>query len=92
MDARLERASAPTLFYQVEGAGPPVVLIHGVGADGASWDDIAPVLAPRFTVIRLDLRGHGRSGHIDGALALGDAGCLRRWQSRRLRRGCALPD
>ncbi len=72
MDARLERAGAPTLFYQVEGAGAPVVLIHGVGADGSSWDEIAPVLTPRFTVIRLDLRGHGRSGHIDGALALED--------------------
>jgi 3-oxoadipate enol-lactonase len=72
MDARLERAGAPTLFYQVEGAGPNVVLIHGVGADGSSWDDIVPTLAPRFRVIRLDLRGHGRSGHIDGALTLGD--------------------
>ncbi len=72
MDARLERTDAPTLFYQVEGAGPPVVLIHGVGADGSSWDAIAPALAPRFTVIRLDLRGHGRSGHIDGVLVLAD--------------------
>jgi len=72
MDARLERANAPTLFYQVEGAGSNVVLIHGVGADGSSWDDIAPALTPHFTLIRLDLRGHGRSGHIDVALALDD--------------------
>jgi 3-oxoadipate enol-lactonase len=72
MDARLERADAPALFYQVEGVGPPVVLIHGVGADGSSWDAIAPALTPRFTVIRLDLRGHGRSGHIDGPLVLED--------------------
>ena len=50
MDARLERSNAPTLFYQVEGAGPNVVLIHGVGADGSSWDEIAPALTPRFTV------------------------------------------
>src|SRR5271157_4550242 len=72
MDGRLERADAPTLFYQLEGAGPPVVLIHGVGADGSSWDAIVPALTPRFMVIRLDLRGHGRSGHIDGALVLED--------------------
>src|SRR5580658_5370679 len=72
MDATLERWNAPTLFYQVDGAGPNVVLIHGVGADGSSWDEIIPALTPRFTVIRLDLRGHGRSGHIDGALALDD--------------------
>lgn len=72
MDALLERNGAPSLFYQIEGAGPPVVLIHGVGADGASWDTIAPALAGRFTVLRLDLRGHGRSGHIEGPLVLED--------------------
>jgi 3-oxoadipate enol-lactonase len=48
------------------------VLIHGVGADGSSWDEIAPALASRFTVIRLDLRGHGRSGHVDASLTLDD--------------------
>jgi pimeloyl-ACP methyl ester carboxylesterase len=72
MDARLERADAPTLFYQVEGSGPAVALIHGVGADGSSWDEIVPALAPRFTVLRLDLRGHGRSGNLDGKLVLDD--------------------
>jgi len=56
----------------VVGAGPPVMLIHGVGADGSSWDAIAPAMAGRLTVLRLDLRGHGRSGHIDGALTLDD--------------------
>src|SRR5262249_15968977 len=51
---------------------PPVLLIHGVGADGASWDQIAPALSLDFRVLRLDLRGHGRSGHIAGALTLDD--------------------
>lgn len=72
MDAKLQRAGAPTLFWQIEGAGPPVVLIHGVGADGASWDEIAAALSPRFNIIRLDLRGHGRSGPIDEPLVLED--------------------
>ena len=52
------------------GERPPVMLIHGVGADGTSWEQIAGALAPEFRVLRLDLRGHGRSGHIEGALAL----------------------
>jgi 3-oxoadipate enol-lactonase len=72
MDRSLERSNAPALFYQIEGAGTPVMLIHGVGADGSSWDAIAPVLARHLTVLRLDLRGHGRSGHIDGTLTLDD--------------------
>jgi (E)-2-((N-methylformamido)methylene)succinate hydrolase len=48
----------------VEGKGPYVTLIHGVGADLTSWDAVVPALAPYFTVVRLDLRGHGRSGPI----------------------------
>ena len=77
MDATLQRASAPALFYQIEGmpigrASPAVVLIHGVGADGSSWDEIVPALASQFSVIRLDLRGHGRSGNVEGPLVLDD--------------------
>lgn len=52
------------ITYQVEGTGPLVTLIHGVGANLESWDVIAPQLATRFTVARADLRGHGRSGRI----------------------------
>jgi 3-oxoadipate enol-lactonase len=63
---------APSLFFHDEGTGPPVLLIHGVGADSSSWDEIAPSLAQRFRVLRLDLRGHGRSGAIEGVCTLDD--------------------
>jgi 3-oxoadipate enol-lactonase len=67
----LPRKSAPSLRYWDDGGDkPPVMLIHGVGADGTSWDQIAPVLSADFRVLRLDLRGHGRSGHIEGSLTL----------------------
>ena len=67
----LQRPGAPALRYSdVRGERLPVMLIHGVGADGTSWEQIAGVLVPEFRVLRLDLRGHGRSGHIEGALAL----------------------
>lgn len=69
---RIARADAPSLFYQDEGHGPPMLLVHGVGADGSSWDTIAAALADDFRPIRLDLRGHGRSGHIDGGCTLDD--------------------
>lgn len=69
----LQRSDAPALRYRDDGGErPPVMLIHSVGADGTSWDQIAPALSPEFRVLRLDLRGHGRSGHIDGALTLED--------------------
>jgi 3-oxoadipate enol-lactonase len=66
----LTRENAPTLHYQVEGNGPAVMLIHGVGADGSSWDPIARDLGSGFQVLRLDLRGHGQSGHIEGDCTL----------------------
>jgi 3-oxoadipate enol-lactonase len=67
----LKRQDAPALRYWDDGGEkPPVMLIHGVGADGTSWDQIAAALAPAFRILRLDLRGHGQSGHIEGALTL----------------------
>jgi len=71
-DRRLTREAAPALFYQDEGRGPAIMLIHGVGADGSGWDAVAAELAVSFRVLRLDLRGHGRSGHIAGDCSLGD--------------------
>jgi len=68
----LRRPIAPTLHYRTEGQGPAVMLIHGVGADLSSWDAIAPELAADFTVLRLDLRGHGQSGHIEADCSLTD--------------------
>jgi 3-oxoadipate enol-lactonase len=69
----LRRHGSPDLrYWDSVGGGAPVMLVHGVGADGTSWDEIASDLATEFRVLRLDLRGHGKSGHIEGALTLDD--------------------
>lgn len=52
------------IHYKVEGQGPWVTLIHGIGADLESWDAIAKTLASCFTVVRADLRGHGASSKM----------------------------
>ena len=49
------------LYYEVEGEGETVVLLHAVGLDGTCWEAQAGAFAPRFRVLRVDLRGHGRS-------------------------------
>lgn len=41
------------------GKAPVVLLVHGTGAATHSWRDVAPLLAPHFRVIAMDLPGHG---------------------------------
>lgn len=53
------------IHYTDEGAGEPVLLIHGFGNCGQwQWRDKGHVdtLAKQYRVITLDARGHGRSG------------------------------
>ncbi|HEX6747878.1 MAG TPA: alpha/beta fold hydrolase [Longimicrobium sp.] len=50
-----------TLYYESQGSGPAVVLLHGGRMDLRSWDAQAGALAPGFRVIRYDAGGHGRS-------------------------------
>ena len=52
------------LHFVVSGSGASVVLIHGVGADGRSWDGVVKSLGEEFTTLALDLAGHGRSAPI----------------------------
>lgn len=47
--------------YSVEGSGPPLFLIHGIGAARNTWRFAMPILKEHFTVITYDLRGHGES-------------------------------
>ena len=47
--------------YTVEGSGPPLFLIHGIGAARDTWRFLLPALKERFTVVSYDLRGHGAS-------------------------------
>ena len=47
--------------YSVEGEGPPLFLIHGIGAARNTWRKALPILTPHFTVVTYDLRGHGES-------------------------------
>jgi pimeloyl-ACP methyl ester carboxylesterase len=43
--------------------GVPLVLVHGFGNEAHIWDDFAPVVAPHYRTIAVDLRGHGDSDH-----------------------------
>ena len=49
------------LYYEVEGEGHPLLLIHGGLGSLRMWDESVPALAERFQVIRYDTRGFGRT-------------------------------
>lgn len=48
-------------FCRVQGSGPPVLLLHGWGADGASLQPLTAHLAARYRTIVPDLPGFGAS-------------------------------
>lgn len=48
--------------YRLEGAGPPLVLVHSHYFDLAMWDAWMPALASGHAVLRYDLTGHGLTG------------------------------
>lgn len=50
-----------TLYHEVEGSGPPVVLLHAGIADCRMWDPQWSSFAERYRMLRCDLAGFGRS-------------------------------
>lgn len=54
------------LFYERAGAGPPLLLLHGLGSSTADWALQLPAFTPHFDVLAPDARGHGRSSKPPG--------------------------
>ena len=49
------------IHYRAAGSGPPLILIHGIGANIFAWRLVFDQLARDYTVYALDLKGHGLS-------------------------------
>ncbi|MBV9088600.1 MAG: alpha/beta hydrolase [Mycobacteriaceae bacterium] len=47
--------------FRIAGSGPAILLIHGIGDNSSTWENVQTKLAQRFTVIAPDLLGHGKS-------------------------------
>lgn len=66
---RDEIAGRPLVWWEA-GAGPTLVLIHGVNDQAGTWFQVAPALAERRHVLLVDLPGHGESGPATGPLPM----------------------
>ncbi len=56
------------MYYEIKGAGEPLVLLHGGVGALEMFAPISPILAERRQVIAVDLQGHGRTADIDRPL------------------------
>src|SRR3954452_5744092 len=61
-------AGGVALHVDADGAedAPPVVFLHGVSGSSATYRWLPAEITSGRRVLRLDLRGHGRSGHAPG--------------------------
>jgi pimeloyl-ACP methyl ester carboxylesterase len=54
-----------SFYYDEQGTGTPLVLLHGGIGSGEMFATIAPALAAERRVIVVDLQGHGRTADVD---------------------------
>jgi N-formylmaleamate deformylase len=62
----------PDIAIATIGAGPTMILLHGIGSSGMSWMPVVTRLADLYRLIIPDLRGHGQSGKPDSGYLLDD--------------------
>ena len=65
VDTRTLQVEGATLYYEIRGSGPVLLLITGGPTDAGIFTDLAGRLADRYTVVSYDQRGHSRSP-LDG--------------------------
>ena len=67
---RINTIPPKDLAVEIEGSGPPVLMVHGLGGTSNFYQVQAQTLADRFQVIRPDSAGAGRSP-VTGQISIG---------------------
>jgi pimeloyl-ACP methyl ester carboxylesterase len=60
-----------TTHYRIEGDGPVVAFIHGVGGRLDIWDPVLKEFGSGYRILRYDLRGFGESTKVKGRYEVG---------------------
>jgi pimeloyl-ACP methyl ester carboxylesterase len=69
-DERFADVKGVRMRYFVGGAGPPLLLVHGLGGSAWNWTELAPLLSSRFRLLVPDLPGHGGSAALPAVAGL----------------------
>ena len=64
------RINGARLWYEVRGAGEPLLLHHGYTASRVNWMPVAERLEDRYQIILMECRGTGDSEHTDAGYTL----------------------
>jgi 3-oxoadipate enol-lactonase len=62
----------PRIAVDVQGSGPLLLFLHGIGGNRSNWRGQLPVFSGEFTAAAWDARGYGRSDDYDGPLDFAD--------------------
>jgi pimeloyl-ACP methyl ester carboxylesterase len=61
------------IYYEVHGAGPPLLLTHGYSSTSGMWQGQIEALSKRHRLVLWDMRGHGQSDYPDDPAAYSEA-------------------
>jgi len=70
LEERRAEVGGASLRYFVGGAGPPLVLVHGLAGAASNWVELAPLLARSHRLLIPELPGHGGSEPLPAAPTL----------------------
>jgi pimeloyl-ACP methyl ester carboxylesterase len=66
MGQHVETAAGIATWYDEQGAGDPLVLLHGGGIGAETWGAQLPAFSARYRVLMPERRGHGHTADVDG--------------------------
>jgi pimeloyl-ACP methyl ester carboxylesterase len=58
------------IYYEIHGAGEPVLLIGGLASDSQSWISVTNALSTQYRIIVFDNRGSGRTESNEESLSI----------------------
>src|SRR3954469_18349966 len=61
-------AAGTRTYYEMNGSGAPLVLLHGGFCTVETLDGLVPALTEHYTVYAPERRGHGRTADVDGPI------------------------